>query len=133
VKKKSMITGITVMALAVCLFILSNADKPLTAKEAEARTGASQYPVNANGETYGEGPFPAGKDQEPDLIKASGENGVVGYIKNADISETATTTEEALTRQKEIEEAGYQSIPLYESDGATLIGEFRLYPSGDAQ
>ena len=42
----------------------------LSERSSEANVEAPRYSVNENGQTYGEGPFPAGKDQEPDLIKA---------------------------------------------------------------
>ncbi len=106
-------------------------DTKLSAKLPERLSEANledpRYSVNENGQTYGEGPFPAGKDQEPDLIKAIGENGVAGYIKNSDVTASVSSPEEAIAHQKEIEEIGYKSIPLYESDGTTVIGEYILY------
>ena len=136
--KKKIIAGIGLglVAAATYFMIVYITDTPLSAKiserSSEANVEAPQYSVNENGQTYGEGPFPAGKDQEPDLIKAIGENGVVGYIKNSDVTASVSSPEEAIAHQKEIEEIGYQSIPLYESDGTTVIGEYRLYPSRNA-
>ena len=87
------------------------------------------YSVNGNGKTYGNGPYPAGEIQEPDLIRAHGVNGVEGYVKSSDMSPSFSTPEEALAYQKEIEKVGYLSIPLYESDGKTVIGEFTMFSS----
>ncbi|MBW5468500.1 hypothetical protein GPJ61_11595 [Brevibacillus formosus] len=87
------------------------------------------YPVNEQGQTFGSGPFPEGPSQEPDLIEAKGENGVEGYVKSSDLSPTVSSPEEAIAFQKSKEATGYRSIPLYELDGKTVIGEFRLYSS----
>ncbi|QOS99809.1 hypothetical protein JNUCC42_03260 [Brevibacterium sp. JNUCC-42] len=87
------------------------------------------YPVNEQGQTYDHGPYPYGPTQEPDLIKAEGENGVVGYVKALDLSPAVSSPEEAITYQKSMKAVGYKSIPLYESDGKKVIGEFRMYSS----
>lgn len=87
------------------------------------------YPINEQGQTYGRAPFPPGPTQEPDLIKATGENGVEGYVKSSDLSPSVSSPEEAIAFQKSISATGYRSIPLYELDGKTVIGEFRLYSS----
>jgi hypothetical protein len=114
-------------------FITTQLSTNFSGRSPEANIEAPQYPVNENGQTYAEGPFPAGKDQEPYLIKAIGENGVVGYIKNSDVTPSFSSPEEAIAHQKVIEEIGYQSIPLYESDGTTVIGEYKQYPSRNEQ
>ena len=126
--KKKIIAGIGLGLVAVAIYFTNVylTDTPLSLKGSSAASvEATQYPVN---ETYGQGPFPAGKDQEPDLIKAIGENGVVGYIKQSDVTPSFSSPEEAIANQKEIERIGYQSIPLYELDGTTVIGEYRQYP-----
>ncbi|MBY0083613.1 MULTISPECIES: hypothetical protein [Brevibacillus] len=87
------------------------------------------YPINEQGQTYGEGPYPVGTTQVPDLISATGENGVNGYVKASDLNTNVSSPEEAYAYQKSMEELGYKSIPLYKSDGKTVIGEFRLYSS----
>lgn len=123
--KKQMIAagiGVALVGTATFFMIVSNT-------ETKAGLASPPYAANEKGQTYGEGPFPVGKNQEPDLIKAIGENGVEGYIKNSDVTPTFSSPEEALIHQKEVEKQGYQSVPLYESDGTTVIGEYRLYPS----
>lgn len=101
-----------------------------TVSENDYLTKASEdipnYPVNEQGETYGHGPFPAGRDLGPDLIKAEGENGVIGYVKSSDLDAPVSSPEEALAYMKSLENVDYISIPLYETDGKTVIGEFRL-------
>ncbi len=84
------------------------------------------YPVNEQGQTYGHGPYPSGPLQEPDLMSAKGEKGVVGYVKSSDLDSQVSSPEEAMVYQESMEGAGYKSIPLYESDGKTVIGEYRM-------
>ncbi|MCM3471745.1 MULTISPECIES: hypothetical protein [Brevibacillus] len=88
------------------------------------------YPVNAEGQTYGHGPYPYGPTREPSLIRTIGENGVVGYVKAADLDSSASSPQEAIIYQESMKSVDYKSIPLYESDGKTKIGEFRFYYSG---
>lgn len=85
------------------------------------------YPINENGQTYGA--YPYGATVEPDLVLADGENGVTGYIKASDLGSSASSPEEAIASQDAVKDVGYKSIPLYEADGKTVIGEFRLYYS----
>ncbi|CAM3299036.1 hypothetical protein HP548_12015 [Paenibacillus taichungensis] len=84
------------------------------------------YPINEQGQTLGEGPLMPGKTQEPDLIKAENENGVQGYIKTSDLESGATSPEEALDYQKSKDSSEFRYIPLYKSDGKTIIGEFKV-------
>ncbi|MFD0716970.1 hypothetical protein [Paenibacillus sp. GCM10027626] len=133
--KKNVIRGVNLgLALVFCLTIVYTMNSSSNAKayvnqSSKVEGEAPSYSVNKNGQTYGHGPYPAGEAQEPDLIRAQGENGVVGYIKSSDISSSYSSPEEAIAHQKEVESVGYQSIPLYESDGTTIIGEFKLYNS----
>lgn len=92
----------------------------------KASEDVPNYPVNEQGQTYSNGPFPAGPEQEPELIKAEGENGVIGYVKSSDLDPQVSSPEEAIVYMKSIENVDYISIPLYKSDGKTVIGEFRL-------
>lgn len=81
------------------------------------------YPVNESGEAYG----PSIYDNilsEPDLILAEGANGVIGYVKESDLSTVVNSIEEALAFNKK-KKGGY-SIPLYMQDGKTVIGEFYI-------
>ncbi|WP_062464406.1 hypothetical protein [Demequina soli] len=81
--------------------------------------------TNANGETYGTDAFGA----DPDLIAAIATNGSAGYIRREDLDAATgadpSTPEEALARQ-EAHESGTTTIPVYELDGVTAIGEFRI-------
>lgn len=50
---------------------------------------------------------------------AVGENGVVGYVKSSDLNGSSfSSPEEVIAHQEALLKAGgYESIPLYESDG----------------
>lgn len=85
------------------------------------------YLVNEWGQTYGSGPYHHGEDTEPDLLLAEGDGGVVGYVKSVDLNSAYSSPEEAIGYQNMIENTGYHSIPLYESDGVTIIGEFKMF------
>lgn len=77
------------------------------------------YPVNDAGETYG--PDVKDSEEEPDLILVDAGDGVVGYIKKADINNGASSLEEA----REWEPSSYV-VPIYLEDGCTQIGEFEI-------
>jgi len=68
---------------------------------------ASDWGVNANGDTYGV-PNSVGM---PDLTAAQATNGKIGYIDNVELMCTAPDQ---------------TSIPVYEADGETVIGEFPI-------
>lgn len=92
----------------------------------KASEDVPNYPVNERGQTYGNGPYPAGPDQEPDLIAAVGVDGTMGYVLKKDLDgEQPKTPEEALAIQKSLPQGGYD-IPLYDVDGKTVIGIFHI-------
>ncbi|QNR65163.1 hypothetical protein IAQ67_14700 [Paenibacillus peoriae] len=133
--KKYSLTGL-ILALSIFVIILTvsssnlNADSnPSTNSKSTVEVNSHNYSVNKQGQTYGHGPYPSGTQQEPDLVKAEGENGVTGYVKSSDLANSATTPEEAIASQKSIKDVGYKSIPLYDADGKTVIGEFKMYSS----
>ena len=94
------------------------------------------YKVNANGETYGSGDPYAG---ELDLVAVSGRttdgSDVQGYARVSDLTAFSPdhpgepkTPEQALEWQNELAEIypdGW-TVPVYESDGVTVIGKFQV-------
>ena len=86
------------------------------------------YAVNENGMTYGTMLQAEELGEEPDLILAVGENNVTGYVKSSDLVDDAANPEEALRQTLEITEDYF--IPLYASDGVTVIGRFRMSVEG---
>lgn len=84
------------------------------------------YAVNENGETYGNDFQAQALGYPADLILATGEDGVVGYVRLSDLDDHISNPEEAL--QQKIYDGLY--IPLYESDGETVVG--RLFLDGNS-
>lgn len=78
--------------------------------------GPVEFPVNANGETYGS----AVNDAVPDLIVARAEGGKLGYIRVSELEFTRN-----LVRSDPNPNSVY-NIDVYESDGETTLGTFRV-------
>lgn len=65
------------------------------------------------------------------MVKAQGVNNVIGYVKEADLYDEENqpkTLEEAETflMQRAKSNEQYRMIPLYDTDGETVIGEYRI-------
>ncbi|NYB73533.1 peptidase M56 BlaR1 [Sedimentibacter hydroxybenzoicus DSM 7310] len=85
---------------------------------------APEYPKNEYGETYGSALKATSPANEPDLIKAIGEDGTIGYVRNSDlVGKQPKTPEEAIKMNTE---ACEKEINLYASDGKTVIGKFKI-------
>ena len=69
------------------------------------------YPVNDAGETYGSVLLADFVGEDPDLLAAVNQDGVSGYIRSDDDTDTTTN-----------------SIPLYDQEG-NVIGSFQLMES----
>ncbi|CAM3298999.1 peptidase [Paenibacillus taichungensis] len=100
---------------------LVDTETPVYIQEVQNRT---EYNVNANGETFGSGLSAETIGVDPDLIEAYGTNGLKGFVKSSDLEPTISTPEEALAINPE--NGAVKSIPLYEVDGVTIIGQFDL-------
>lgn len=87
---------------------------------------AEQVPwaVNANGDTYGV----ANEDGLPDLVRVSATNGRAGYAYKTELNGPEPTSPADALAQQEANEGKSRSIPVYESDGDTVIGEFVIGP-----
>jgi hypothetical protein len=84
-----------------------------------------EFPKNENGQTYGSASDATSPYTEPDLIEAYGVDGNIGYVMKKDLDgEMPRTPEEALANQRNA--PAIRTIPLYDVDGKTVIGEFRL-------
>ncbi|MEK4510512.1 hypothetical protein EJP82_23655 [Paenibacillus anaericanus] len=89
-------------------------------------TKAPNYPKNENGQTYGSAADATSPETEPDLIRAVGVDGTVGYVLKKDLDgEQPKTPEEAIAIQNSRPPDGYDS-PLYDVDGKTVIGVFHI-------
>lgn len=88
------------------------------------------FKTNDDGETYGtyidKGD---GEYEEPDLMAVIGVNDVEGYVKKVDLYDEENqpnNPEEAIAYMEKREKEGPRLIPVYEKDGRTVIGEYRI-------
>lgn len=87
----------------------------------------TELEVNTNGYTYGT----TGEGLQPDLVAVIATNGKTGYSYAKDLdeasgataSETFTSPADALAWQEERRGKSFP-VPVYESDGETVVGEF---------
>ncbi|RZT60676.1 hypothetical protein EV140_1190 [Microcella alkaliphila] len=81
-----------------------------------AAGGPVEFAVNANGETYGS-PL---NEQVPDLILTQAEGGKIGYVRVSELNHARNVRKSSTNPNKVFD------IPVYESDGETKIGVFRV-------
>jgi len=130
--KKSLIAVLTITAVVVIIsgsIYIDSANSALN--EDGAKGSNTTYPVNQAGQTYGKfGDYGKGL-VGPDLVLAEATNGAIGYVLEADLQgPDHRTPEEALQWQSQ--QKMDRSIPVYEKDGTTIIGEFIMSrPSGE--
>ena len=79
------------------------------------------YPVNDKGETYGPNMGNMMIIDEPDLILAQGENGIIGYAKKLELEGPKPKTPEEAVK---LNNPPPREVPLYDVDGETIIGEY---------
>lgn len=92
----------------------------------QSKAPSPDYPINEFGETYGSALDAKGQEKEPDLIKAIGVDGTIGYVRATDlIGKAPNSPEEALEQQAKATET---VINLYKNDGRTIIGKFIMKP-----
>ena len=82
---------------------------------------ATEWAVNENGQTYGV----ANEQGSPDLVAVIATTGKQGYAYPADLNVQPDfkSPEEALAWQ-EAHQGETFSVPVYDADGKTVIGEF---------
>ena len=85
--------------------------------------GITEYPVNADGLTYGSLLYANEIGEEPDLISAVGTDGTAGYILREDFSPELYTQAAVLAWQAALAED--DKIPLYDLEG-NQIGEYAM-------
>ena len=104
------------------------------------KNGKPAFPVNKNGQTYGSDMKIEDPKAAPDLISILASNGKEGYAYKEDLYalEYYITEEKALENSKiqieifkkaakknpDVMIVPWHSIPVYESDGKTIIGEY---------
>jgi len=93
---------------------------------------APHYSLNESGQTYGSLSDAVSPEDEPDLILVRATNGLEGYVLREALNQATganvATPEEAIAWQQTQDAIGWttKTIPVYESDGQTQIGEFEI-------
>ncbi|ROP50175.1 MULTISPECIES: peptidase M56 family protein [unclassified Rathayibacter] len=109
------------------LTVTASAGSGWRAIVAYATSETTAWAENAAGQSYGV----TNENGDPDLIAVVANNGAQGYVHRGDLEDadgttaqrSFTTPEDALEWQKQ--NAGItHAIPVYDSDGTTLVGEF---------
>lgn len=90
------------------------------------RTETSEWGVNAKGESFGV----QRHGKSPDLIAVVTTEGKQGYayVKDLDGRWPVPTSPADALAQQEANEGRSHSVPVYESDGETIIGEYTIGP-----
>lgn len=97
------------------------------------------YPTNQRGQTYGDPGNEILPDDYPDLLAVVATNGRHGFVERALLDEATganvSSPEEAVEWQRRQDEQGGKTIylPVYESDGNTVVGEFPVTTSRASQ
>ena len=113
-----------------CFMLVLKLDNPNTERHKTPDTIRGYFKTNNNGDTYGTFiEYANGSSEEPDLIEVVGENNINGYVKKSDLYDTINqpnNPEEAIAYMKKREQNGPRKIPIYEKDGKTKIGEYKM-------
>jgi hypothetical protein len=81
----------------------------------------TEWAVNENGDTYG-----AANDRgEPDLLSVIATNGELGYAYSQDLQGPEINNPQEAMEYMENMKGTTLMVPVYESDGETVIGEFQ--------
>jgi hypothetical protein len=91
---------------------------------------AATYATNAEGLTYGSAYGANSVANEPDLIRVLASNGLTGYAYKSQLEADASFTSPGRALAWQEGNAGKtETVPVYESDGVTTIGQFIIEPS----
>lgn len=121
--------------LAVSLTQHTPAGTSLTPGGTPAPPMEPNFAVNDDGRTYGDPDVRVAIVDFPDLLQVEATNGKIGYVDRHLLDEltgaNVSSPEEAVEWQKQQDAAGQGVIliPVYESDGITVIGEFPISSS----
>lgn len=83
------------------------------------------FAKNAQGQTFGSAMDAASPADEPDLIRAVGDGGTIGYVKKDDLDQGQPKTPEeavAFEASKKAQASKGRVLNLYAEDGKTVIG-----------
>ena len=133
-KKKNIISFVLVFVLLLSATVVSASAKygeSSTPKDINlSRSAIEGIQVNSSGETFGSMLFVTNYEDRPDLIAAVGVDGVEGYIRKSDFDGEMPSSPEEAVKLMHSPEYLYTArvVPLYDSEGKKVIGEFRMEP-----
>lgn len=133
-KKKNFISFVLVFVLLLSTTVVSAFAKygeSSTPKDGEfSRFTIEDIQVNSSGETFGPESAATSYEDRPDLIAAVGVDGTEGYIRRTDDEVEMPSSPEEAVKLMHSPEYLYTArvIPLYDSEGKKVIGEFRIDP-----
>ena len=96
----------------------------------------SHFPTNARGLTYGSVATAQTPAQMPDLIAATGINGVSGFLRKSDYLTSEPDIKspgEAVAWEKRLDDGFVLRIPVYDISGLNQIDTFQFSPTRDAE
>lgn len=110
------ILGTLVISIYLILVVCVSVSELPVSVESVRENG---YPINDDGKSYG--PDVKESNIQPDLILVCNEDGKEGYIKKEDLNRGAVSLEQA-------QNGGFNNyqIPMYLSDGKSVVGYFRI-------
>lgn len=92
---------------------------------AAAPSNSAGYAVNSNGETYGNYLEALEIGYEADLIYAEGIDGTLGYVRLSDLDDGVESPSDVTLQATD------KIVPLYASDGITVVGQFLIPAEGE--
>jgi len=121
--------AVVVLALAiggVAVAMGSDSETTPAATAPNLSPTPAAWPTNANGQTYGSSAG-AQPGEEPDLIAVEATNGKEGYCLKGELNHpyNGLDRDEATAEAMNKAALSGRTIPVYESDGTTEIGEFQ--------
>lgn len=110
------ILGVLAISIYLILVVCVSVSELPVSVESVRENG---YPINDDGKSYG--PDVKESNIQPDLILVCNEDGKEGYIKKEDLNRGAVSLEQA-------QNGGFHNyqIPMYLSDGKSIVGYFRI-------
>lgn len=98
------------------------------------------YKTNASGQSFGSALLATSPETEPDLILVQADNGESGYVLKKHLDDANGTTaaknfrspQEAIQWQ-DTEGKANRQIPVFETDGRTVIGTFTIIGTGEQE
>jgi hypothetical protein len=129
--------GIAIICIALIATLGAGTVFAVNAHPNHSQVPTPVFPRNENGQTYGTPtprPGPVSPGTVPDLIKAQGVDGTVGYVRFTDLQgPQPKNPQEAVALSKKNLASGVRQIPLYAVDGKTVIGVFNIGPGRSSQ